>query len=377
MPGNSQLANRHGDKLILLANDKSRKGRELLATAVVEFFSGEPRVFTESDYEVMTEIIIQLVDTIEASVKVALAERLAEEPNVPRELALRFANMEGRIAFPILKNSTVLKDPDLINIVMHKTREHHMAISMRAMIPASVSEALAKSVYDDVIKSLLENKGAVINAGTFEAIARRTNQDSIFSAAIVRRRDLPKSVARRLYWAVSAALRQDLVVNHGIDEDSIDNAIEDVVPHMIERSDKESSGDEVADQVKMAVRQGVLGEMLLALLHATQIARFTTWLATASRLREDLANRIMFEEGGECLAAICKAVGVGSLDFLAIFILLRQGRLGDKRVPQDEINRASNCFEQTSEEQASTFLKRLQRNPEYLNAMRVLDESSD
>lgn len=377
MSGNSQLMKRHRDRLVLLANDKSRKGRELLATAVVELFSGEPRLFTESDYEVMTEIIIQLVASIETSIKVALAERLAEEPDVPRELALHFANMEGSIAFPILRKSPVLRDPDLINIIMHKTREHHMAVSMRAFIPASVSRALAKSEHDEVVKSLLENEGAEINDETFEGIARRTNENSIFGAAIVGRRDLPKSVARQLYWAVSAALRQDLVLNHDVDEESIDNVFEDVIPQMIDGIDqRKGSSEDIADQVEMAVRQGALGDKLLALLHATQIARFTTWLATACNLREDLANRIMFEEGGECFAAISKAVGVELLDFLAIFILLRQGRLGDKRVPQDETDRASDYFEQTSVEQASALLRRLQRNPEYLNAIRVVGNTS-
>lgn len=366
---------RHHDRLIVLANDRSQKGRASLSEAIVELFSGKARIFTESDCKVMTDIIIQLVDGIETTVKAALAERLSEEPNVPRELALHFAKMESNIAFPILKNSTALRDPDLINIIMHKTKEHHMAVSMRAMIPASVSRALATSEHDEVVKSLLENQGAEIDDETFAGIARRTNHDSIFGVAVVRHRDLPISVAKQLYWAVSAALRHDLVLNHGIDEDSIDNAMEDVVPEMIDGLDNgQSCAEEVTGQVEMAVRQGVLGNTLLALLHAAQIARFTTWFATACHLREDLANRIMFEEGGECFAGICKAIGVGSLDFMAIFVLLRQGRLGDKRVPKDEISRVSGYYEKISKDQASVFLRRLQRNPEYLNAIRLLGD---
>lgn len=375
---NRQLTSTHRDQLIHLANDRSKKGRALLTTAVVELFSGKSRLFTGSDYEVMTDIIIKLIDGIEKTVKAALAERLADEPNVPRELALHFANMESSIAFPILKNSTALRDPDLINIVMNKTREHHMAVSMRAIVPASVSRALVDRGDDGVVKSLLENKGAEIDDKTFEDIAKRTNQDSIFSAAIVRRHDLPKSVAKQLYWAISAALRQDLIFNHGIDEDSIDNAIEDVIPQMIEGIEEEkSAGEEFANQVERAVRQGELGDTLLALLNATQIPRFTTWFATACHLREGLANRIMFEEGGECFAAICKAVGIDSQSFLAIFILLRQGRLGDKRVPSDEIKNVSAYFEKISTKEASALLKRLQRNPELLNAIRVLDAEED
>lgn len=59
-----------------------------------------------------------MVDGVETIVKTTFAERLADQPDIPRDLAMHLAELEARIAFPILKNSTVLTDPDLISIVM-------------------------------------------------------------------------------------------------------------------------------------------------------------------------------------------------------------------------------------------------------------------
>lgn len=160
MPKSSHLSEVHGSKLVQLANDRSQQGRAVLTTAIADLFSEDARFFTETDQKMMIEIIISLVSSVETTVKTALAERLSKIPDVPRELALHFANMESSVAFPILKNSTVLRDPDLINIVMHKTMEHQMAISMRTMIPTNVSSALANSKHDEVVRSLLENGGA-------------------------------------------------------------------------------------------------------------------------------------------------------------------------------------------------------------------------
>lgn len=373
----SPLATTHGAQLVQLAKDKSRQGRAILTTAIVELFSEEARLFTDSDREVMTEIITQLVDSFEISIKTALAERLADQPDIPRDLAMHFANMEAGVAFPILKESQALKDPDLISIVMHKTMEHQMAVSVRAIIPPAVSKALAESEHDNVVKSLLENDGAEIDTETFEGIARRTTEDTVFNDALVCRADLPTPIARHLFWAVSAALRQTLVDNHGINKDSIDDAFEDVLPDILEHIVQEKSADgDVTRQIEKAIRSGVLGKLLLALLQSAQIQKFTSGLATASHLREELINRIMFEEGGECLAAIFKTLDVDRSDFLSIFVLLRQGRLGEKNVPEHEIQNAADFYVGVKPDRAEKFLKRLQRNPEYLNAIRTIKTRS-
>ena len=374
MSQGARLSEVHGSYLIQLANDKSRQGRALLTTAIVELFSEKVQFFTDSDHQMMTEIIINLVGSVETSVKAALAERLSKIPDVPREVAVYFANMDSSTAFPVLKNSMVLNDPDLVNIVLHKTMEHQMAISMRAIIPGCVSKVLAESEHDEVVKSLLENPGAEIDRRTFEGLAARTTADTIFNDAMVSRKDLPKAVASQLYWAVSAALRQDLVCNFNLDADSFDDAIEDIIPQMIGATRSEGDREtDIADQVEIARRKGALGAVLLTLLQSADICRFTTWFAVASHLREDLARKIMFEEGGECLAAIFMAIGVGRDEFLEIFVLLRQGRLGEKKMPEGEVKRVADFYAEVKPDRAFTLLKRLQRNPEYLNAIRQLD----
>ncbi len=377
MPGTSSLATSHGAQLVLLAQDKSQHGRAVLTTAIVELFSEDARLFTDSDRELMTQIIVQLVDSVELSVKTALAERLASQPDVPRDLAMHFANMEAGVAFSVLKNSSALKDPDLIRIVMHKTMEHQMAVSARLILSPAVSRALAESEHDNVVQSLLENSGAEIDHDTFEGIAGRATETTVFNEALVNRHDLPKQVCHQLYWAVSAALRQTLIDNHDIDEDSIDDAIEDVLSDMIEHlAEEKTEGEDVAARVELAIRKGVLGQALLALLQSVQIHRFTTWLAAASHLREDLISRIMFEEGGECLAAIFKALEIDREDFLSIFVFLRQGRLGEKTVPAGEVQKAAEFYSSVKPDRAAKFLKRLQRNPDYLNAIRTVNTRS-
>jgi uncharacterized protein (DUF2336 family) len=365
----------HGAQLVQLANDRSQQGRALLTTAVVELFNEDSHFFTASDQRVMTKIILQLVETIEGSVKTAIAERLAAQSNIPRELALSLANMESNVAFPILKTSTVLQDPDLISIVMHKTMEHQMAVSMRSIIPVGVSRALATSEHDEVVISLLGNDGASIDEGTFDTISNRPSPDNRFKEAMVSRRDLPPAIAKGLYWAVSAALRKELIEQHGIDEDSVDDAIESTVPNIISNLNNSNKDANLDAQVKQAIEKDVLGKILLRLLQNAEIPRFTAWLASASHLRNELVSKIMFEQGGECLAAIFTVLKISREEYLSIFIMLRQGRLGEHDMPEGEVRAAGEFYANVQPEKALTLVRRLQRNPEYLNAQRQVDAS--
>jgi len=84
----------------------------------------------------------------------------------------------------------------------------------------------------------------------------------------------------------------------------------------------------------------------------------------------------MFEEGGECLAAIFKALEIDREDFLSIFVFLRQGRLGEKKVPTDEIQNTAEFYSGVKPDRAAKFRKRWQRNPDYRNASPTVNTRS-
>lgn len=95
-----------------------------------------------------------------------LAEKLAGWPDAPEDLVLTLANDEIKVAHPILVNSEVLKDPDLIEIVQHRTIEHWAAIAMRPKVSEQVSDALVETKNETVITTLLSKQNAMISNST-------------------------------------------------------------------------------------------------------------------------------------------------------------------------------------------------------------------
>ena len=357
-----------------LARDKSKQGRAALLTAITQLYDGQGYRLTAQDREMISDIIVQLIREVETSVRRALADHFAERSDAPEHLVIALANDDIEVAYPVLLKSKVLHDAELIEIVQHRTMEHQVAIAMRPLVSEQVSDALVETKNDKVVTTLLENSGARICETTMEQLVEASRNKRSYQRPLVHRHDLPSRLAKKLYWAVSAALRGHILKNFDVDPDRIDDTIEVAVADAMAKDEEETRRRQAQSEphnttndpdalVRMILRQG-------------EIARFLHEFGKLTHLRVNLVRRILFEEGGECLASVCKAVGLEKHTFLTIFMHFRQGRLGDKQVEAEEISRASCFYEQVETDAARAFVRRMRRDPDYLNALRLVDQAA-
>lgn len=362
------------DELVRLARDKSQKSRSILVTAINDLYSDEEEILTEQDRATMVDIIRVLIHEVEVSVRRTLAERLAEQGDAPEDLVVTLANDEIEVAHAILIKSEVLKDPELIEIVQHRTMEHQVAIAIRPKISEQVSDALVETDNEEVITTLLSNEGASISNTTMGHLVEQSGRVIGYQEPLVRRHDLSNELAKKLYWAVSAALRTHIVANFELDATDIDEAMEAAV--------NDAMGNETNPDRKRSARAKPaerIGEReiqtLIELLRKGEVAMFLDKFTSLSKLRLTLVRRLLFEPGGEGLAIACKGIGLDKGTFVSIFIRFRQGRLGDKEVEAEELSRALSFFSRTSPDAARALMRRWQRDPDYLNALRQVEQA--
>lgn len=361
-------------QLVTLARDKSAVGRSALVAAIHDLYSGNQRVLTSQDRVVMLDIIRRLIHEVEISVRRTLAEHFAERPDAPHDLVVTLANDEIEVAHPVLVTSEVLKDPELIEIVRHRTMEHQVAIAMRPRVSEPVSDALVETDRENVITTLLSNRGARISIGTMDYLVEQSQRVSSYQKPLVERHDLSPQLAKKLYWGVSAALRTHILENFDIDPDALDETMESAVHDVIV---KETEAIRRTDAQDEPVEPEDTGDehILVQLLRQGEVARFLDRFTRLTNLRLNLARRILFEPNGEGLAIACKAIGLDKHTFVSIFLRFRQGRLGDKRVEQDELSRALNFYGRTAPETAKALVRRWRRDPDYLNALRLVEQA--
>lgn len=365
------------NELIGLARDKSVEGRTRLVQIVGDLFFDTDTVLRDAERNIMSDILRQLIHDVEMKVRQQLAKRMAIEADAPHELISALANDQIEVAHPILTQSTVLQDIELIEIVEHRTLGHQLAIAMRETVSEAVSEALIGTGNVDVIKTLLENDNADISGSAMEYLVEQSEKIDDIQVPLINRGDLGSDLAKRMYWWVSAALRKHIVEHYRIDEAELDDKIQDTI-HDILGGDPGDPGSidetplrksqELAQKLQKA--EAITSQLLIQTLRQGEIVLFEDLLSQLTGLRTNLIRRFVFEPGGEGLAIACRAAEIAKPDFASIFLLSRSARPGDKVVDPNEVSRVLNFFDRIVPETARKVVKRWQFDPNFLFAMK-------
>ncbi len=360
--------------LVKLARDKSQQSRSILVAAINDLYSDDEQLLSDQERATVLDIIRQLIHEVEKSVRRTLAEHLATRADAPEDLITTLANDEIEVAHPILVKSDVLKDPELIEIVQHRTMEHQVAIAIRSSISEQLSDALVETDKEEVVTTLLSNQGAAISNSTMNHLVEQSTEVPGYQQPLVSRHDLSPELVKKLYWGVSAALRQHIIQNYELDPNDIDETMEITVKKILGEG---IVGPDQANGMQEPAAQASEDDVhiLIRLLRQGEVPIFLDKFTSLTRLRLVLVRRLLFEPGGEGLAIACKAIGLDKSTFVSIFIWFRQGRLGDKEVEEEELSRSLSFFDETSIVAARAILRRWQRDPDYLNALRLLEQT--
>ncbi|MGB8275641.1 MAG: DUF2336 domain-containing protein [Alphaproteobacteria bacterium] len=357
-------------QLLALAHDKSAESRRILLENISDLFLSAEGRLSERERTLMSGIVSQLLHEVEMSVRRELAQRLAAAAHAPHELVVALANDEIQIADPILRKSGVLNDVDLIEIVKHRTQEHRVAVATRESLSPDVTQALIDSGDTDAIEALINNHDVEITRRAMDYLVSESQRVDGFQQPLLRRPDLPPQLAHRMFWWVSAALREFILTNYKIDETILDSIIHETTGAAATRAEADRSTYADAEFVvsELAGRGQLDDRFLLQCLKRGRIAAFTAALAKMASISVELARRVIFDPGGEALAVLCKASGIERSVFSSIFLLTREARDGSRVTDPGQLNAMLKLYDGLAKADAANALKCWQLNTEYVRA---------
>jgi uncharacterized protein (DUF2336 family) len=368
-----------GEQLLALARLRSDEGRAELFAVMGDLFHDRSDVLSAHERALMLDILEKLIGEVARDVKRKLALRLADAPGLPRELAVLLANDEIDVATPILLRSAVLQDVDLIEVIRHRSRQHILTVAMRRDLSSTVSDALVETGDRDVIRTLLENQDASIAKVTLAYLVEQSKAVDEFQEPLVRRRDLPTDLARRMIYWVAAALRQALLDRFDIDPATLDDRLEPLVKDEVAEAVAQAELDEASAVLARALGAGrqLTPRLLLQTLRKGEVQLFEAMFAEMSGLRLRLITRIAYEPGGQGLAVAARGMGLNREEFATIYLLTRRARNAQATFAPADLGRALEFFDRLSHAAAETVLTRWRRDPDYLFAIRSIEEGQE
>ena len=366
------------DYLFALARDKSAEGRTNLAKTIDELFDGVGDALTDREKHLMLHILQGIIHEVEVSVRKNLSSRLATIDDAPHELITMLANDEINVAYPILSQSAVLRDMDLIDIVQQRTQEYQLAITLREDISEEVSDALVETENVSVVENLLRNDNARISQTTMEYLVEQSKRIDTFQEPLLHRSDLKEDLAKRMFMWVSAALRQHIINRYEVEPDEVDMLLEEasfdeINVILADKKESEQATKKLASALKD--ENMVTPNMLVSALMDGEVPLFIALFSELTELTQTLAARIIFEEGGEGMAIACKAVKIPEFQFGTLFKMSRKTKPKVARNLDVELPKVLLLYRKMEEKAALRVLKRWQRGGEYLSAIRMLEQN--
>ena len=366
--------------LLDLALDKSLEARKTLTATIGDLFTEQDTKLTERERALMADILRKLIHDCEAAVRKDLSERLAKAPSPPQDLILALANDEIEVAAPILMQSLVLRDIELIKIIRHRTQQHQLAIAMRRSISEYVSDALVETGSVDVIKTLLENQDARISEATMEYLAEQSHRVDTYQEPLINRSDLKPELAQRMYLWVSAALRNHILESFDIQPTELDDQLEGVAEAISsdpEQHHKDPDTKQPASVLahRLVQQKQVTPDFLIQVLRQGEIPLFEALFGELSGLKPPRLQQVIYDSGGEGLAIACRALEMPKPSFATIFLLSRRGRGGKQVVDPRDLSRALMIFDKINPKAAIEVLKSWRRDPKYQAAIEDIAES--
>lgn len=177
--------------------------------------------------EIAEQILRLMIHDAEVRVRAALAETLKASPNVPHDVVLALAQDDAPVAEPVLRESLLLSDDELIAIVRERETACRVAVARRAVVSPLVCDALIATGEERVVATVAENPGAEITPEGYHTILADFAESEVVKDRLARREGLPIGVAERLVSMVSEHLREHLVLHYEVAPEIADEIILD------------------------------------------------------------------------------------------------------------------------------------------------------
>jgi uncharacterized protein (DUF2336 family) len=171
---------------------------------------------TPEERRAADEVLRIMAADAAAMVRRALATTLKNSPHLPRDVALRLAEDIDEIAIPIVGESPVFTEDDLIAIVRAGSAMKQVAVADRETVPAAVARVIVDHAAEEAVATLARNDGAQLDADAMARALARFGSRPTVTDALIDRSLLPPMIAERLVSLISDEALQRLARRHAL-----------------------------------------------------------------------------------------------------------------------------------------------------------------
>ena len=315
--------------LLALAQSRATDDRQRLLLGITALCDARP---PEGDLSpVLAEIFLLLARQAERDVRKILSERLAHADWAPRALVNVLALDEIEIARPIIAASPILRDEDLLKVLLEATIEHQIEVARRPQLSGRVADAIIDRGEPATLTALAGNRTAEVSGDGLRRLVAHSRRVAALRAPLTRHPGLDAALARELYRWVGTALRQSIAERFSLDmvrlDGELDAAIDaaarpETTPNVAEGPEREEMDRRLIAKLQAAgqLRAGYL----IRAVREGRIGLFEQGLAALGGFSLSQVRFALRSTTPEPLYYACAAVGIDRAVFPPLLAEIRK-----------------------------------------------------
>jgi uncharacterized protein (DUF2336 family) len=266
---------------------------------------------TAGELQMAQDIVRLMAKDAAVAVRSALSQSLRSAKRLPNDVAMRLADDVDAVALPILSDSSVLTDADLIAIVGRGSAAKQEAIAVRPNVSEEVSDALITTAGESAVTKLMKNATAQISDRSLGKAVDRFAASEAVKESMVLRQHLPVTVAERLVALVSEQLTDYLVSHHELSPAMATDLVMQSRERAIMQLRNDSGEADVVELVRQMHRNNRLTPMLvLRALCMGDMDFFAAALAVMAKVPLANARILIDDAGGNGLTSLYARAGL-------------------------------------------------------------------
>jgi uncharacterized protein (DUF2336 family) len=171
------------------------------------------KLFRPRERAIADDIVRTIAHDVEVEVRKALAQTISSSNQIPHEVAVLLAKDVIEVAEPILRESDLLGDELLVEIIKSRTEAHRQIIASRKTVSEPVAAAIIQHGDVPAVSTLVANAGASISESSLGQTLDKFGHVVEVANPIADRATLPLAIAERLVALVSERLKAQFAGN--------------------------------------------------------------------------------------------------------------------------------------------------------------------
>ncbi len=307
--------------VVALQQDPSPANRALVAR---KFGAQYDELAENGPRDLVKALLHLLVGDVETQVRRSLSLAVASSDKLPAQVASRLARDRFEVARPVLEESPLLDDAELIEIVRTNALQYALAVAGRERVSEQLADALVDTGQQPVVARLVGNAGAALSCKTLQRVMEDWREDKQVQERLVRRPALPFELLEHMVGAIGDRIEWELVQTRKMDPHEARRLMQAVRERTTVGLTAKEHGDRKLElHLRERLSIGDLGhDDLVQFLRDGDIAAFEQTLGLMAQLDLRTIRRFAYIDDRRYLAALCLKAGLPAPHYLTIRMAL-------------------------------------------------------